>query len=335
MKTIERVMFGVIQFGLALAVIAGHLHLFSRHDWHFSAVVVFFMLAGTTTALSFGPQQKGPLFLKKRLGKIYFPYLFVLALAVMTQLFLIKPTLVLSLKTILINALPWLFNFPWLMREVPLVLYQTWFLGPLLLWYPLFALIREYRFVLLLSYAASFLFFCLGLLGYLDAEFFMFRSLMGVWWLFLAGFYVAQMKLVEASQARAEAQSILNLSVVIVLFLGTIMAYQNPIRFFSSVRLEVLLGFIAGLGLIEVGWARQRLQFDRGFSWLALWLFYLHVPLIELGEYYQLRGVKLIIWTYALSLTASVLMSQGWSWIGKLRSIPWQRELKAVDFQET
>lgn len=305
-------MLGYVRFLLALVVMLSHVdvRIFGLNPG-VVAVVVFYMLAGVVVTHLWHhviPGGEGKLlrFYRDRLLRI-FPLYFYAAL--LTLLFLVvtaygQPSYspMALLNNVLVVPLNYYMYIDSTVMSTPAwnLIPQAWSLGAELQAYLLLPLVLVYPRVRMAIFVASFAVYIAANLTYLNADYYGYRLIPGVFFIFVIGSYLSES---QTSKQKLMAPALLFSLVALVYALFDIFD-----RFPAAYARETLLGMLIGIPLISYGYLSSlKLPYNKFMGSLSYGVFLTHFLIIWLLDYVGFdRDYSVFYWVLLLVATVAV-----------------------------
>jgi peptidoglycan/LPS O-acetylase OafA/YrhL len=288
-------MFGTFRVILAILVVLQHLARNPHFDFGDAAVLNFFMISGYVMAVmirnNYGKIGKSTLyFYADRFLRIYPQFFFFLVLAQIGDLFWAfqapylsgQPSVGKFLLNALVVPLNYHFVFP-MLSHYQLIL-PAWSLGLEEQFYWIFPFLVLIPLVERISAITSFIIFLFGIFGILNPEFFAYRFLPGVIFIFLLGKNLAEY---NQTQSKESAWTILILyGSIFALALG--LWLFKPEILFLGYNKEVLLSVLVGFPIITVLSQMQRQKWDEFLGHCSYGIFLSHILVKDTFVHFRL-----------------------------------------------
>ena len=304
-------MHGTLRFILAITVALSHLGVtLYGYNPGVVAVVIFYLLAGMVAyKLTTRVYINQPIHYYKDRVKRIFP-LYFLALLFSYSVYL------LGASSYFISAKPDFFSFISNLTVVPLSYYMyngsdtftllppVWSLGVELQFYLLAPFILLKFKNILLFFIPSFLIYTLAVLGYLNTDYFAYRLIFGVLFIFLLG------SLIQKSIKNHQKSIYFLIATYLILLL--IFIYLQTISYNVPYNTETLFGLLIGIPLLYFLKFKVSKTLDNSFGTLSYPIFLLHFPTLWFSEFLfnvTISKYLILLFTMLLSLLFLYLLS--------------------------
>ena len=292
-------MFGYLRFILAYLVLLSHIQItFYSLNMGVFAVVMFYILAGYVVShlyLNILPntKDKALLFFKDRIKRIYPLYLYTLILTLIFLLFSNYANPIYSIKTLLNNLLIIPLNYYMYINSTILqnpswnLIPPAWSLGTELQAYILLCLIFSFKNRKIVKYLfaiSSILIYIVANFSILNPDYFGYRFIVGVFFIFLVGSSIQKIK---SNKCEDSFDKFLPLVVFLISFVLYTIFYINN-SFSPTYTQETLLGLLFGIPLIyTLSKYKKKLKFDSILGKLSYGVFLSHFLVIWVLDYYS------------------------------------------------
>jgi peptidoglycan/LPS O-acetylase OafA/YrhL len=297
-------MHGTLRLILASLVVLSHLGVsFYGYNMGVSAVVVFYLLAGMVSykLISTIYINKPHLYYIDRIKRIFPLYLIVLLFSYIVYK--------LGGSSYFISAEPNFITYLSNMIIIPLSYYMynhidkftllppAWSLGVELQFYILAPFILMYIKRLLILLFLSFIIYILAIIGVINTDYFGYRLIVGVFFIFLIGVLIQK-------SINIENQPYFNPLILIYFLILLVFIYVYTIGYKAPYNYETLFALLVGIPLL-LKLPRKVFLLDKYLGSLSYGIFLVHFPVLWLLEIYEysLKDINLIFFiTFILSV---------------------------------
>lgn len=309
-------MHGSLRFILATCVALSHLGItFKGYNIGVTSVVIFYLLAGMVASqqLSTYFVNKPIHYYKNRIRRIFPFYFFALFITLIIY--------TIHIKSYFLSSVPNLMDYIANITIIPLAYYMysgqdtftfippAWSLGVELQFYLLIPFLLIRKRVLFLVYAGSFFTYIIASIGVINSDFFGYRLLVGVIFIFILGVIINQSKN-STGTIKKELISIMILSYLVLFILVIYLllnSYQVPYNH------ETLMALIIGIPFLYFYKSPLPKKLEIYLGNLSYGVFLLHFPalwVVELFGYTHKNLLLILAITLFLSIIGNFLTTK-------------------------